>query len=52
MIDDFVTKSISKCFLGTLLVIFEICLELVPGGFKNVMSVLLRYLFRHVVKSW
>ena len=43
MIDDFVSKSISKCFLGTLLVIFEICLELVPGGFKNV-SVLLLYL--------
>ena len=44
MIDDFVSKSISKCFSGTLLVIFEICLELVPVGFKNVMSVLLLFL--------
>ena len=37
-------KAFQNAFQGhvsTLLVIFEICLELVPGGFKNVMSVLL-----------
>ena len=37
MIDDFISKSISKCFSGTLFVIFEACLELVPSKISQVV---------------